>query len=155
MDSEGSLLDRKGQKRFDHKQFKQFGGLMPKLYTYSGKTFEIQEVMGVFDRDSKGKIQLLTGRDERGQNVTVDKAGFMVNNQGYIVTKEGHISTRLGKILFWKNQLKNGEFPKIFPFTRFNIQRVLGDVEMDPGSRPVLLRNAKGQTVDRQGRLVN
>lgn len=39
---------------------------MPKLYTYSGKTFEIQEVMGVFDRDGNGKIQLLTGRDERG-----------------------------------------------------------------------------------------
>ena len=53
--------------------------------------------------------------------MTVDKAGFMVNNQGYIVTKEGHISTRLGKILFWKHQLKNEEFPKIFPFTRFNI----------------------------------
>ena len=53
---------------------------MPKLYTYSGKTFEIQEVMGVFDRDNKGKIQLLTGKDERGQNVTVDKAGFMVNH---------------------------------------------------------------------------
>ena len=51
--------------------------------------------------------------------------------------------------------MKNGEFPKIFPFTRFNIQRVLGDVEMDPSSRPVLQKNAKGHTVDRQGRLVN
>ena len=96
-------MDRDGQKRFDEKQFKQFGGLMPKLYTYAGKTFEIQEVMGVFDRDSDGKIQLLTGKDERGQDVTVDKAGFMVNNHGYIVTKEGHISTRQGKILFLNN----------------------------------------------------
>ena len=53
-DAEGSLLDRNGTKRFDSKQFKQFGSLMPKLYTYAGKTFEIQEVMGVFDRDSNG-----------------------------------------------------------------------------------------------------
>ena len=105
--------------------------------------------MGVFDRDSNGKIQLLTGKDERGQNVTVDKAGFMVNHQGYIVTKEGHVSTRQGKILFLKNQLKNGEFPKIFPFTRFNIQRVLGDVEMDPGGHPILQTNARGMKTDR------
>ena len=76
---------------------------MPKLYTYAGKTFEIQEVMGVFDRDSQGNIQLLKGKDEAGRDVTVDKAGFMVNKQGYIVTKEGHISTRQGKILFFNN----------------------------------------------------
>ena len=67
---------------------------MPKLYTYAGKTFEIQEVMGVFDRDSNGGIQLLNGKDEHGRDVTVDKAGFMVNHQGYIVSKDGHISTR-------------------------------------------------------------
>ena len=78
------------------------------------------------------------GKDERGNEVTVDKAGFMVNHQGYIVTKDGHICTRQGKILFLKNQLKNGEFPKIFPFTRFNIHRILGDVEMDPGGHPII-----------------
>ena len=32
-----------------------------------------------------------------------------------------------------KSQLKNSEFPKILPFTRFNINRVMGEVEMDPG----------------------
>jgi len=143
-DHEGSLLDRNGTKRFDAKQFKQFGGLMPKLYTYTGKTFEIQEVMGVFDRDGNGNIQLMNGKDEHGRDVTVDKAGFMVNHKGYIVTKDGHISTRQGKILFLNNQLKNGEFPKIFPFTRFNIHRVLGDVEMDPSGQPIIQRNTKG-----------
>lgn len=29
---------------------------MPKLYNYYGKTFEMQEVMGVFDRNEKGDI---------------------------------------------------------------------------------------------------
>ena len=37
---------------------------MPKLYNYSGRTFEIQEVMGIFDRDEEGNIQLLVGKDE-------------------------------------------------------------------------------------------
>ena len=87
--------------------------------------------------------------------MTVDKAGFMVNHQGYIATKDGHISTRQGKILFLSNQLKNGEFPKIFPFTRFNIHRVLGDVEMDPAGSPIIRRNSKGVPVDRQNRMIN
>lgn len=138
VDKEGSVTDQEGIKRFDYHQFIQFGNLMPKLYNYYGKTFELQEIMGVFDRDPNGKIQLLLGKDERGKDVYVDKAGFMVNQKGYIVTRDGHICTREGKVLFLKSQLKGGEFPKIFPFTRFNINRVLGDIEMDPGGQPIL-----------------
>ena len=74
----------------------------------------------------------------------VDKAGFMVNQKGYVVTRDGHICTRDGKVLFLKSHLKNDEFPKIFPFTRFNIHRVLGDVEMDPGGQPILATNEQG-----------
>ena len=103
----------------------------------------------MFDRDSQGGIQLLLGKDERGRDVYVDKAGFMVNQKGYIVTRDGHICTREGKVLFLKAQLKNGEFPKIFPFTRFNINRVLGDIEMDPGGQPILQKNERNQFVDK------
>ena len=155
VDEQGSVINKNGIKRFDWKQFRQFGGLMPKLYNYYGKTFELQEVMGVFDRDSRGNIQLLLGKDERGKDVYVDKAGFMVNNRGYIVTRDGHVCTREGKVLFLKAHLKNGEFPKIFPFTRFNINRVIGDVEMDPGGQPILQKNDKGQNIDQRGRFVN
>ena len=56
---------------------------------------------------------------------------------------------------FLKAQLKNGEFPKIFPFTRFNINRIIGEVEMDPGGQPMLHKNDRGDTVDKQGRLCN
>ena len=56
VDEQGSVINKNGIKRFDWKQFRQFGGLMPKLYNYYGKTFELQEVMGVFDRDSRGNI---------------------------------------------------------------------------------------------------
>mmetsp|Transcript_2498 Transcript_2498/g.3138 ORF Transcript_2498/g.3138 Transcript_2498/m.3138 type:complete len:177 (-) Transcript_2498:1355-1885(-) len=79
----------------------------------------------------------------------------MVNQKGYIVTRDGHVCTREGKVLFLKAQLKNGEFPKIFPFTRFNINRVIGEVEMDPGGQPILQKNEKGLNVDQKGRLVN
>ena len=128
---------------------------MPKLYNYYGKTFELQEVMGVFDRNEKGDIQLLLGKDERGRDVYVDKAGFMVNQKGYIVTRDNHICTREGKVLFLRSQLINGEFPKIFPFTRFNINRVLGEIEMDPGGQPILFKNELNQNIDRKGRMVN
>ena len=149
------MINKEGVKRFDYRQFKQFGGLMPKLYNYHGKTFELQEVMGVFDRDGAGNIQLLLGKDERGKDVFVDKAGFMVNQRGYIVTRDGHICTREGKVLFLKAHLKNGEFPKIFPFTRFNINRILGDIEMDPGGQPILEKNDYGLTFDKLGRMTN
>lgn len=41
IDAQNSIVNKKGVKRFDHKQFRQFGGLMPKLYNYYGKTFEL------------------------------------------------------------------------------------------------------------------
>ena len=79
----------------------------------------------------------------------------MVNQKGYIVTRDGHICTREGKVLFLKAQLKNGEFPKIFPFTRFNINRIIGEVEMDPGGQPIMQKNEQGRSIDNKGRLVN
>ena len=101
-DAQGSLIDIHGHKRFDWRQLRAFGGLLPRLYNYSGKTFELSDVMGVFDRDSAGEIQKLRGKDEKGRDVFVDKAGFMVNNKGYIVTRDGHICTREGKVIFLK-----------------------------------------------------
>ena len=79
----------------------------------------------------------------------------MVNQKGYIVTRDGHICSREGKVLFLKSHLKNGEFPKILPFTRFNINRIMGEVDMDPGGQPILGRNERGRPCDKQGRLVN
>jgi hypothetical protein len=40
--------------------------------------------------------------------------------------------------LFLASHLKNGEFPKIFPFTRFNINRILGDFDLMSNGQPVL-----------------
>ena len=86
--------------------------------------------MGVYDRDITGKIKLNKGKDEKGKDVMVDKAGYMVNQKGYIINRDGNICTRQGKVLFLNKHLRDGEFPKIFPFTRFNINRVLGDFDV-------------------------
>ena len=152
MDNEGNIVDKAGLVRFAAKQFKPYGGLMPKMYNYQGKTFEIQEVMGVFDRDADGNIQMLNGKNEKGMAVFVDKAGFMVNEKGYIINKDGNICTRQGRVIFDQQQLRNGEFPKIFPFTRFNISRVLGDFDMDTAGNPMLVRDANGLFIDKKGR---
>jgi hypothetical protein len=58
-DKDGSLIDRDGLKRFDSCQFTCNGGLMPKLYTYSGKRFDVHEVMGVFERTSQGDLDTM------------------------------------------------------------------------------------------------
>ena len=44
-----------------------------------------------------------------------------------------------GKKIFDKKYLsKDGEIPKIFPFTRFNMKNIQGDFEMDPLGNPIL-----------------
>ena len=86
----------------------------------------------------------MVGKDEQGSDVFVDKAGFTVNNRGYIVTREGNICTRQGKVLFMQHQLKDGEFPKIFPFSRFNISKVLGDFNTDTAGCPILVSTGTG-----------
>lgn len=58
-DRDGSLVNRDGIVRFDACQFTQNGGLMPKLYTYAGKRFDIHEAMGVFERTSNGDLDTM------------------------------------------------------------------------------------------------
>jgi hypothetical protein len=139
-DKDGSLINRQGVVRFDWRQFTQFGGLMPKLYTYSGKRFDIHEVMGVFERTPAGELDMHTTHDANGNSVTIDMGGHPVNSRGYLINERGDVCSRVGHVLFPKVQLKNDDFPKFFPFTRFNLRSVLGDFEMDPSGNPILSR---------------
>lgn len=154
-DDSGNLIDRDGVKRFEHRQFAQYGGLMPKLYTYSGKRFDIHEVMGVLDRDPDGKLIFLRSENEHGKGAVIDQGGNLVNNKGYIVNDRGDICSRQGPVLFAKETLRNGEFPKFFPFSRFNIKTVMGEFEIDPQGVPILERKPNGTLVDKQGKTVN
>lgn len=61
-----------------------------------------------------------------------------------MIDENGNVIDKDGKKIFEHRYLKNGEFPKIFPFTKFNIKNILGNFEMDPLGNPILDKNSKG-----------
>ena len=145
----GHIVDRHGRKKFDRKQLDD--GDIQKLLNYSGKRYDIKDVMGVFDKDANRNI--MPQRGDGGH--LVDNVGRRVNEKGYLVDSDGNIIDREGKRIFVKEHLKNGEFPKIFLFTKFNVDNVLGDFEMSPLSEPILDKDKNGNLIDRRGRRVN
>ena len=79
-----------------------------------------------------------------------------MNAKGYLIDHQGHVVDKDGRRIFDKKYLaSNGEVPKIFPFTKFNIQNIQGDFEMDPVGNPILERRPDGSFVDREGKRVN
>ena len=78
--------------------------------------------MGTFRMNEVNEIIKIEANSEsNGASVYQDLAGHLVNEKGYLITAEGHICTRNEKLIFIKDELKNGEFPKIFPFSRMNL----------------------------------
>ena len=145
----GHVVDKQGRKKFDRKQLDD--GDIQKLLNYSGRRFDIKDVMGVFDKDANRNI--IVQRSDNG--TLVDNVGRRVNDKGYLIDTDGNIIDREGKRIFVKEHLKNGEFPKIFLFTKFNIDNITGDYEMSPLSEPILEKDANGNFIDRKGRKVN
>ena len=78
-----------------------------------------------------------------------------MNDKGYLIDSEGNVIDREGKLIFANKHLKNNEFPKIFLFTKFNIDNIMGDFEMSPLSEPILDQDKNGNFIDRKGRPVN
>jgi len=108
--------------------------------------------MGQFDRDQNGLIK----PQDNGKGQLFDNLGRLVNDKGYLVDEQGNIIDTNNRQLWKKSDLKNGEFPKIFPFTKFNIQRIQGDLEINQNGTPVLKKSTSGSGyLDRKGRLVN
>lgn len=120
---------------------------------YHGKRFDILDICGAFDLNPhNGEITLK--KNAQGQHF--DKFGRLVNQKGYLIDIHGNIVDKDGKKIFEKRQISaNGEIPKIFPFTKFNINNILGDFEMDPVGNPILEKRSDGHFYDRQGRRVN
>ena len=84
-----------------------------------------------------------------------DSAGRKINHRGYLIDDDGNIIDRLGKLIFLKEHLKKGEFPKIFLFTKFNLESIKGDCELSPLAEPILDTGPQGNLVDLKGRVVN
>ena len=145
----GHIVDRHGRKKFDRKQLED--GDLQKLLNYAGKRFDVKDVIGVFDKDPQGNIIIQRGEGD----VMLDNVGRRVNDKGYLVDAVGNIIDREGKRIFAKEHLKNNEFPKIFLFTKFNVDNITGDFEMNPLSEPILEKDSHGNFIDRRGRIVN
>ena len=79
----------------------------------------------------------------------MDNQGKLLNEKGYLIDELGNVVDKDKKKMFEKKYLKNGEFPKIFPFTKFNIKRILGNFEMDPIGNPILDKGPNGELLDR------
>jgi hypothetical protein len=142
----GNLVDKFGRKKFDKRQL-QSDGDFPKLFSYSGKRFDIKDLMGVFNKDGNHKIMLIQSKD--GKNFE-DNNGRLVNEKGYLIDRNGNIIDAENKKVWWLlKHLKHGEFPKIFPYTKFNIKNIQGDFDLDPLGNPILDKDGSGNNVDR------
>ena len=78
-----------------------------------------------------------------------DNVGRKVNEKGYLIDQDGNIIDREGRKVWHGDHLKNGEPPKIFLFTKFDIDKITGDFELSPLSEPILDEDANGNLVDR------
>lgn len=82
-------------------------------------------------------------------NAYVDKQGRDVNKAGYLIDEKGNIISKKGGVIWKGHQLnKNGEFPKIFPFTKFNIDTIIGCLDRDVNGKLIILEGKHGETVD-------
>ena len=57
--------------------------------------------------------------------------GRLVNDKGYLIDKKGNIIDTKGKIIWEHKHLKNGEFMKIFSFTKFDLNAIKAAYEVD------------------------
>jgi hypothetical protein len=104
------------------------------LFNYDAKRFNITDVIGDFDKDPNGDIILQ--RDKVGQYV--DKKGRRVNEKGYLLDKKGNVIDNQGKVIFERKHLKDGEIPKIFPFSKFNVGDIKGDCKINENGDPIM-----------------
>ena len=134
---QGHVVDKDGRKKFDRRQLNHED--LHRLYNYEGLRFDIKDVMGQLEKDQNGDIQPQSNGDQ-----LLDNLGRLVNERGYLIDAQGNIINTEGKRIWKKSDLKNGEFPKVFPFTKFNIARVQGDIDV-----------VGKATVDKKGRAIN
>lgn len=96
------------------------------MYTYTGTKFSIHDVMGVFKMTDTNEIIKIETKHPRGTILHKDLSGHLINRKGYLINDVGDIVNRKGKVMFEKGHLRAGEFPKIFPFSKFNMSLITG-----------------------------
>jgi hypothetical protein len=85
----------------------------------------------------------------------LDKLGRPVNERGYLIDSFGNVVDKSGRQIWKRKELQNGEFIKILPFLKFNIQKVQAEVQVSAHGNPILEKQADGTYLDQLGRLCN
>jgi hypothetical protein len=120
------------------------------------RTFNENDILGDLDRDEKGNIIVL--QDENGNYV--DKQGRPVNERGYLIDpKTGDVieNANQKKMFDNKEMDERGEIPAPFCVEKYNFNphNIRGDFEVDQHGRPIIVKNKRGELVDKKGRRVN
>ena len=117
-----------------------------------GHRFDLNNVCGLFKRDARGN--LIYERNSEG--LLIDRRARRVNRKGYLVDDVGNVIDFRGTLVFERRHLTSeGEFPKIFPFSKFDYESIVGSLVRDMKGRVVPSRNPEGDFMDSEGRLVN
>eukprot|EP00347_Sterkiella_histriomuscorum_P010553 403375847 len=124
-----NIVDNFGKVKFVREQLSNLGDIPP-LFNYKGKQFDIRNIIGIFNRDSITK-QIILQTDPYESTIQVDKLGRRVNSNGYLVDRMGNIINKEGNIVFFKSQLLFTEPPKFFPFTKFKLEWIIGNLIFD------------------------
>jgi hypothetical protein len=97
------------------------------------RNFNENDILGDFERDTRGNIILLEGKDGE----IIDKNGSLVNEKGYLIDGEsGNVIEKEDKrTMFRKSQLDDmGELPAPFSMEKhnFNPLEMLGHLDYNP-----------------------
>ena len=151
VDEKGNLKDKHGRTKLTSKQLYRSGAI-PKAYNMEGKKYDVNSVCGEFKKDNAGNIIIEKNRD----GLLTDRKGRLVNAKGYLLDEEGNVTDRRGNVVFEKRHLSgDGEFPKIFPFSKFKIDSIMGNLVYDDLGNVILKKNRYGDFVDADGFMVN
>lgn len=119
--------------------------MLRSLYNWQGESFKLTDVMGCFKLNDQSQIKIEDG--------SKDLSGHLVTSKGYLTNQEGDILNRKGHVLFKSQELKNGEFPKIFKFSKFNMGWIQGNFNRDEQKKPILFSFPGGDWRDEDSRL--
>lgn len=122
------------------------------------KKFNVNDILGEFDRDERGNPQILQNRN----GDFIDKDGNRVNEKGYLIDeKTGHIVEKEQKRkIFDADELDDrGELPPPFNLERFNfnVHDVRGHFDRDASGNEIIGNrwDQNGNIIDKLGRRVN